>query len=78
MRQATLKLTTCLNNGGGAIFDFLPVAAEADPALYEEHIATPAGVDLKAIAPEIAEVRTDRRENVRLHAQLVERVAQSL
>jgi 2-succinyl-5-enolpyruvyl-6-hydroxy-3-cyclohexene-1-carboxylate synthase len=68
----------CLNNGGGAIFDFLPVAGEADPALYEEHIATPASVDIKAIAPEITEVRTDRRENVRLHRELVERVAQSL
>jgi 2-succinyl-5-enolpyruvyl-6-hydroxy-3-cyclohexene-1-carboxylate synthase len=68
----------CLNNGGGAIFDFLPVAEQADPALYEEHIATPAGVDLKAIAPEIAEVRTDRRENVRLHRELVERLAQVL
>jgi 2-succinyl-5-enolpyruvyl-6-hydroxy-3-cyclohexene-1-carboxylate synthase len=68
----------CLNNGGGAIFDFLPVAGEAEPALYERHIATPAGVDLKAIAPEIVEVRTDRRENVRLHRELVERVAQAL
>jgi 2-succinyl-5-enolpyruvyl-6-hydroxy-3-cyclohexene-1-carboxylate synthase len=68
----------CLNNGGGAIFDFLPVAAQAEPGLYEQHIATPAGVDLKAIAPEIVEVRTDRRENVRLHRELVERVAQSL
>jgi 2-succinyl-5-enolpyruvyl-6-hydroxy-3-cyclohexene-1-carboxylate synthase len=68
----------CLNNGGGAIFDFLPVAEHADPELYEEHIATPAGVDLKAIAPEITEVRTDRRDNVRLHREVVERVAQAL
>jgi 2-succinyl-5-enolpyruvyl-6-hydroxy-3-cyclohexene-1-carboxylate synthase len=68
----------CLDNGGGAIFDFLPVAEHAEPGLYEEHIATPAGVDLKAIAPEIVQVRTDRRENVRLHRELVERVAQSL
>ncbi|MGH2716489.1 MAG: thiamine pyrophosphate-dependent enzyme, partial [Thermoleophilaceae bacterium] len=68
----------CLNNGGGAIFDFLPVAEHADPSLYEEHIATPAGEDLQAIAPEIVEVRTDRRENVMLHRELVERVAQSL
>jgi 2-succinyl-5-enolpyruvyl-6-hydroxy-3-cyclohexene-1-carboxylate synthase len=68
----------CLNNGGGAIFDFLPVAAAAAPALYEEHIATPAGVDLKQVAPEITEIRTDRRANVRLHREVVERVAQSL
>jgi 2-succinyl-5-enolpyruvyl-6-hydroxy-3-cyclohexene-1-carboxylate synthase len=40
----------CLNNGGGGIFDFLPVAAAADPELYERHIATPAGVDLEALA----------------------------
>ncbi|MGH2761173.1 MAG: 2-succinyl-5-enolpyruvyl-6-hydroxy-3-cyclohexene-1-carboxylic-acid synthase [Thermoleophilaceae bacterium] len=78
-RRAGAELNVvCLNNGGGAIFDFLPVAAQADPALYEEHIATPAGVNLEAIAPEIAEVRTDRRENVRLHRETVERVAQAL
>jgi 2-succinyl-5-enolpyruvyl-6-hydroxy-3-cyclohexene-1-carboxylate synthase len=40
----------CLNNGGGGIFDFLPVAGAADPALYEEHIVTPAGVDLERVA----------------------------
>ena len=68
----------CLNNGGGGIFDFLPVAAHADPALYEEHIATPARADLAAIAPEIREVRTDRRTNVELHRQVVERVAAGL
>ena len=38
------------NNGGGGIFDFLPVAGAADPAVYEEHIATPSGVDLAAVA----------------------------
>ena len=32
------------------IFDFLPVAGAADPAVYEEHIATPADVDLAALA----------------------------
>src|SRR3954468_6289246 len=40
----------CLNNGGGGIFDFLPVAEAADPELYERHIATPAGVDLERVA----------------------------
>jgi 2-succinyl-5-enolpyruvyl-6-hydroxy-3-cyclohexene-1-carboxylate synthase len=68
----------CLNNGGGAIFDFLPVAEHADPALYEEHIATPAGVDLAALAPEVREVRTDRRTNVELHRQVVDAVAAGL
>jgi 2-succinyl-5-enolpyruvyl-6-hydroxy-3-cyclohexene-1-carboxylate synthase len=68
----------CLDNGGGAIFDFLPVAEQADPAAYERHIATPAGVDVAALFPEVTVVRTDRRENVRLHRDLVERLAQSL
>jgi 2-succinyl-5-enolpyruvyl-6-hydroxy-3-cyclohexene-1-carboxylate synthase len=40
----------CANNGGGGIFDFLPVAGVADRDAYEEHIATPAGVDLAAVA----------------------------
>jgi 2-succinyl-5-enolpyruvyl-6-hydroxy-3-cyclohexene-1-carboxylate synthase len=68
----------CLNNGGGAIFDFLPVAEHADPAAYEEHIATPADADLAAIAPEVTEIRTDRGTNVELHRQVVERVASAL
>jgi 2-succinyl-5-enolpyruvyl-6-hydroxy-3-cyclohexene-1-carboxylate synthase len=69
----------CLNNGGGGIFDFLPVAEHADPAAYEMHIATPSeGVELAALWPGIREIRTDRRQNVALHRELVERVAQSL
>jgi 2-succinyl-5-enolpyruvyl-6-hydroxy-3-cyclohexene-1-carboxylate synthase len=68
----------CLDNGGGGIFDFLPLAGAADPALYEEHIATPAGVDLEAIAPEVRFLRTDRRANVELRRALAERVAQAL
>ena len=69
----------CINNGGGGIFDFLPVAEHADPAAYEAHIATPSeDVDLAALWPGLSEVRTDRRQNVRLHRELVERVAASL
>ena len=50
-RRAGAELTVvCANNGGGGIFDFLPVAEHADPQLYEEHIATPSGVDLAAVA----------------------------
>jgi len=50
-RRAGAELTiVCLNNGGGGIFDFLPVAESADAALYEEHIATPVGVDLERVA----------------------------
>jgi 2-succinyl-5-enolpyruvyl-6-hydroxy-3-cyclohexene-1-carboxylate synthase len=68
----------CLNNGGGAIFDFLPLAEHAEPALYEEHIATPGGVDLARLAPGLIEVRTDRHQNVALHRAVVERVARTL
>ena len=79
-RRAGVDLEiVCLNNGGGGIFDFLPVAEHADPAAYEAHIATPSEeVDLAALWPGLREVRTDRRQNVRLHRELVERVAQSL
>jgi 2-succinyl-5-enolpyruvyl-6-hydroxy-3-cyclohexene-1-carboxylate synthase len=78
-RRANADLEiVCINNGGGAIFDFLPVAEHADRALYEEHIATPSPVDLASIAPGIRELRTDRSTNVRLHRELVERVADAL
>jgi 2-succinyl-5-enolpyruvyl-6-hydroxy-3-cyclohexene-1-carboxylate synthase len=50
-RRAGANLTVvCANNGGGGIFDFLPVAEHADPGPYEEHIATPSGVDLRQVA----------------------------
>ena len=79
-RRAKVPLNiVCINNGGGGIFDFLPVAEHADPTAYEAHIATPSeDVDLAALWPGLREVRTDRRQNVRLHRELVERVAASL
>ena len=79
-RRAGIDLQiVCINNGGGGIFDFLPVAEHADPAAYEAHIATPSeGIELAALWPGIREIRTDRRQNVALHRELVERVAQSL
>jgi 2-succinyl-5-enolpyruvyl-6-hydroxy-3-cyclohexene-1-carboxylate synthase len=40
----------CVNNGGGGIFDFLPVAEHASPDPYEAHVVTPAGVDLERVA----------------------------
>ena len=50
-RRAGIELSVlCLNNGGGGIFDFLPVAESAEAAHYEEHVATPAGVDLADVA----------------------------
>jgi 2-succinyl-5-enolpyruvyl-6-hydroxy-3-cyclohexene-1-carboxylate synthase len=44
-----LSLTIVLiNNGGAAVFDYLPIAGEAD--VYEEHIATPTGLDFEQAA----------------------------
>jgi 2-succinyl-5-enolpyruvyl-6-hydroxy-3-cyclohexene-1-carboxylate synthase len=78
-RRAGVDLQiVCLNNGGGAIFDFLPVAGHADRAVYEEHIATPAGLDLSELAPGITEVRADRATNVEQHRAVVDRVARAV
>ncbi len=50
-RRAGIAMTVlCVDNGGGAIFDFLPVAASADARAYETHVTTPSGVDLRAVA----------------------------
>jgi 2-succinyl-5-enolpyruvyl-6-hydroxy-3-cyclohexene-1-carboxylate synthase len=47
--RLALKITiVLLDNGGGAIFDQLPIAAERD--VYEAHIATPPGLDFESIA----------------------------
>ena len=40
----------CVNNGGGGIFDFLPVAEHAETEGYEGHVATPTTIDLAAVA----------------------------
>ena len=37
-----------LNNDGGGIFHFLPVATQTDA--FEEHVATPHGVDFAQVA----------------------------
>jgi 2-succinyl-5-enolpyruvyl-6-hydroxy-3-cyclohexene-1-carboxylate synthase len=50
-RRAGIDLTiVCVDNGGGGIFDFLPVAEHAATAAYERHVATPTGIDLAALA----------------------------
>ena len=52
-RRLGLSLTiVLLNNGGGGIFDFLPVAtsALARDAIYERHVATDPGLDFAAVA----------------------------
>jgi 2-succinyl-5-enolpyruvyl-6-hydroxy-3-cyclohexene-1-carboxylate synthase len=44
-RRLGLSVTfVVLNNEGGGIFDFLPVASQTD--LYEHHVATPPGVEI--------------------------------
>ena len=49
--RAGVELTiVCVNNDGGGIFDFLPVAEHAEPEAYERHIATSHGLDMSALA----------------------------
>jgi 2-succinyl-5-enolpyruvyl-6-hydroxy-3-cyclohexene-1-carboxylate synthase len=44
-----LPLTIVLvDNAGGGIFDFLPVASQTDA--FEEHVATPTGLDAQRVA----------------------------
>jgi 2-succinyl-5-enolpyruvyl-6-hydroxy-3-cyclohexene-1-carboxylate synthase len=44
-----LALTVVLvDNAGGGIFDFLPVATQVDA--FEEHVATPTGLDAERVA----------------------------
>jgi 2-succinyl-5-enolpyruvyl-6-hydroxy-3-cyclohexene-1-carboxylate synthase len=48
-RRLGLKLTIVLiNNGGGGIFNFLPVSSQGET--FEQHIATPAGLDFAQAA----------------------------
>jgi 2-succinyl-5-enolpyruvyl-6-hydroxy-3-cyclohexene-1-carboxylate synthase len=48
-KRLGLALTIVLvDNGGGGIFDFLPVATQTD--VYEEHVATPTGLDAERVA----------------------------
>jgi 2-succinyl-5-enolpyruvyl-6-hydroxy-3-cyclohexene-1-carboxylate synthase len=50
-RRAGAELAIlCVNNGGGGIFDFLPVAEQADREPYEDHIATPVDFDVATAA----------------------------
>lgn len=49
--RAGAKLTViCANNGGGGIFDFLPLAAHGAGETFEEHVITPSGLDLEKVA----------------------------
>jgi 2-succinyl-5-enolpyruvyl-6-hydroxy-3-cyclohexene-1-carboxylate synthase len=50
-----------LNNGGGGIFDFLPVSEEVD--VFEQHVATPTGLDFARVAA-LYRLRHERPETV--------------
>jgi len=48
-RTGTKLVIVLVNNDGGGIFHFLPVAREG--AAFEQHVATPHGVDFEHVAP---------------------------
>ena len=49
--RAGAELTiVCANNGGGNIFDFLPLAEHGAGPVFEQHVVTPSGVDLERVA----------------------------
>jgi 2-succinyl-5-enolpyruvyl-6-hydroxy-3-cyclohexene-1-carboxylate synthase len=61
-RRLGLALTiVLLNNDGGGIFHFLPVAGETDA--FEEHVATPHGLDFSRVA-EVYGCQYQRPEDV--------------
>ena len=49
--RAGAELTiVCANNGGGNIFDFLPLAEHGAGETFEEHVITPSGVNFEHVA----------------------------
>ena len=51
LRRVDASLTiVCVNNEGGGIFDFLPVAGVAEREAYVEHILTPSELPLSHVA----------------------------
>jgi 2-succinyl-5-enolpyruvyl-6-hydroxy-3-cyclohexene-1-carboxylate synthase len=49
-RLGTDLTIVCVNNNGGGIFDFLPVADHADPDLFETQVVTPSGISMREVA----------------------------
>jgi len=72
-----LSLTIVLiNNAGAAVFDYLPIASESD--VYEQHIATPTGLDF-ARAARLYGFRHERPATLaQLHALLAEPAPETL
>ena len=74
-RRLGLALTIVLvNNDGGGIFHFLPVAGEKDA--FEEHVATPHGLQFRQMA-ELYGCGYERPENLETLGAAVERSLQS-
>jgi 2-succinyl-5-enolpyruvyl-6-hydroxy-3-cyclohexene-1-carboxylate synthase len=70
-RRLRLALTiVLLNNDGGGIFHFLPVASQRDA--FEEHVATPHGLDF-ALAAALYGCRYERPPSVQALRAAVER-----
>ena len=78
--RLALKLTiVLLDNGGGGIFDFLPVARTPMALagdLYTEHIATPPGLDFSQAA-ELYDLEYERANDVRSLREALERALAS-
>lgn len=72
-----------LDNGGGAIFDFLPQSAELDAAIFERLFTTPHGLDIAALAREVPGtdvevVSTDRAASVAAYRAIHKAVAREV
>jgi 2-succinyl-5-enolpyruvyl-6-hydroxy-3-cyclohexene-1-carboxylate synthase len=79
-KRLGLKLTiVLLDNGGGGIFDFLPVAGNAlarEQDIYMRHIATPTGLDF-ADAAKLYGLGHERTEDVPAFRAALERALDS-
>ena len=65
-----------INNAGAAVFDYLPIAREAD--VYEQHVATPTGLDFERAAA-LYGFRHERPQSLEaLRALLVQPAGQTL
>jgi 2-succinyl-5-enolpyruvyl-6-hydroxy-3-cyclohexene-1-carboxylate synthase len=75
--RLALSLTIVLiNNGGAAVFDYLSIAGESD--IYEQHVATPPGLDFEQAA-RLYGLRYERPRTLdSLHSLLSEPVRETL
>jgi 2-succinyl-5-enolpyruvyl-6-hydroxy-3-cyclohexene-1-carboxylate synthase len=78
-RRLELKLTIVLiDNGGGGIFDFLPIAGKStiEESIYTAHVATPTGLDF-ARAAELYGLAHERVQDTAGFRAALERALQS-